>query len=164
MSSSADVLSTWSQSRTNECARHILSSSTMSSSSHTDTSAPTDAPALPGTLDADVAALATALADAPADADTELSGPELTALLAQLARADGLAAGVEGRLDALIGGLDALLAGLGVDDGDGEGGAGGDRAVNGTHGDDEASAPEGDAAQRSAPPFDGPRSHWTLCR
>jgi HPt (histidine-containing phosphotransfer) domain-containing protein len=67
-------------------------------------------------LNADIAALAAALSATPGDNDPEPDGPELAALLAQLERADGVAAGVEARLDALIGGLDAMLAGLGEDD------------------------------------------------
>jgi hypothetical protein len=101
-------------------APHPLPRITMSSSSaHANTSAsPNATPSLPIPLDGDAASLNIALAPTSGDDESELSGPELDALLAQLARADGLAAGVEGRLDALIGGLDALLAGLGAEEGE----------------------------------------------
>jgi hypothetical protein len=102
-------------------APHPLPRITMSSSSsaHANTSAsPNATPSLPISLDGDAASLNTALAPTSGDDESELSGPELDALLAQLARADGLAAGVEGRLDALIGELDAFLAGLGAEEGE----------------------------------------------
>lgn len=79
------------------------------------------APRLPAALDADISALAALLstgdeAIAGAEADTrELSDADVAALLRQLERADGVARGVESRLDDILDGLDGLLGDLGRD-------------------------------------------------
>lgn len=92
---------------------------------------PVDAAAPPGTLDADVSALAAFLLSAGAGGGggdgRELSGADLAALLRQLERADGVARGVESRLDELLSGLDGLLGDLGPEEGGADVGANGAR-------------------------------------
>lgn len=82
-----------------------------------------DVDSLPPGLNADVAALASLLGvtnpnGVTADSDRELSGDDLAALLSQLDQANGIASGVESRLDGLIGALDELLGGLESDETD----------------------------------------------
>jgi hypothetical protein len=69
-------------------------------------------------MNADLSALAAALSstDLSAEQEQELSTQDLAALLKQLERADGVARGVEDRLDGIISGLDALLGSLQVED------------------------------------------------
>jgi hypothetical protein len=76
---------------------------------------------LPPSLDADVAALAALLASTNGSTSSEqeeLSSADLALLLRQLDDANGVAQGVESRLDGLIGALDGLLGGLGQTEGD----------------------------------------------
>lgn len=81
---------------------------------------PISADAIPTGLNADVAALASLLAatNGAADPDCELNNNDLAALLRQLDQANGIASGVENRLDGLIGALDELLGGLEPDEAD----------------------------------------------
>ena len=58
-------------------------------------------------LDADIALLGKLLSD-----DVDESDPNIEELLKRLEAAEGLADGVESRLDAMIGGLDQLLSDL----------------------------------------------------
>jgi hypothetical protein len=68
-------------------------------------------------LDTDISTLAAALsATSNVSEDRELSGEDLAALLRQLEQADGVAKGVESRLDKLLNGLDQLLGSIGEDD------------------------------------------------
>lgn len=81
---------------------------------------------LPPTLDADITALA-AFLSATSDSsitgteteNRELSREDVAALLQQLERADGVARGVENRLDEILNGLDGLLGEIGPEDGTG---------------------------------------------
>ncbi|EKM61826.1 uncharacterized protein PHACADRAFT_204967 [Phanerochaete carnosa HHB-10118-sp] len=61
-------------------------------------------------LDADIALLASLLAQSGDEGDVE--GLELQELLQRLETADGVAQGVEHRLDEIIGNLDQMLGGL----------------------------------------------------
>lgn len=63
-------------------------------------------------LDADIALLTQLLAQSASGEEGDVEGPELQALLRRLEAADGVARGVEGRLDDLIGNLDQILGGL----------------------------------------------------
>jgi hypothetical protein len=89
-------------------------------STHAHTSTELD-PTLPGTLDADISALAALVSTAAPTTDEtegeqEFSATDLAALLGQLEGADGVARGVESRLDELLKGLDAIIGDLGQEE------------------------------------------------
>jgi hypothetical protein len=64
-------------------------------------------------VESDMAKLACLLAQLPDDPpDSEADDPQVTELLLRLATADGVAKGVEERLDGIIGNLDLLITTL----------------------------------------------------
>ncbi|GJE99524.1 hypothetical protein PsYK624_157900 [Phanerochaete sordida] len=63
-------------------------------------------------LDGGIALLTQLLAQSAGGEDGDVEGPELQALLRRLEAADGVARGVEDRLDDIIGNLDQILGGL----------------------------------------------------
>lgn len=64
------------------------------------------------TLDDDIALLTSLLAQSGGGEEGDIEGPELQELLRRLETADGVARGVESRLDDIIGNLDRMLGGL----------------------------------------------------
>lgn len=76
--------------------------------------------AISGSLETDIALLTSLLSQAQDAEDTGIEGPELAALLKRLETADGVARGVESRLDDIIGNLDRMLDGLEEAGGNGE--------------------------------------------
>ena len=66
----------------------------------------------PVSLDGDIALLTSLLAQSNGSDERDMDGPELQELLRRLETADGVARGVESRLDEVIGNLDQLLGGL----------------------------------------------------
>ncbi|KAG0703684.1 hypothetical protein DFH29DRAFT_773002, partial [Suillus ampliporus] len=65
---------------------------------------------LDGSLDADIAHLNTLLLNGSLDGSNETE--DLTEILARLESADGVAQGIDGRLDEILGTLDNLLTSL----------------------------------------------------
>lgn len=63
-------------------------------------------------LDADIALLSSVLSHSADLEERDVEGPELQELLKRLEAADGVAQGVESRLDNIIGNLDRMLSGL----------------------------------------------------
>lgn len=63
-------------------------------------------------LDSDIALLTSLLAQSIGSDEHDIDGRELQELLRRLETADGVARGVESRLDEVIGNLDQLLGGL----------------------------------------------------
>ena len=63
-------------------------------------------------LDVDIALLGSLLSQSSGSEECDIEGPELQKLLKRLETADGVAQGVESRLDEIIGSLDQILGGL----------------------------------------------------
>jgi hypothetical protein len=87
---------------------------------------------LPSTLNDSISSIAAALNASP-DAENELSGEDLATLLRQLDDAEGVAGGVEDRLDAIISNLDTLLESIQGDSSTTGADASGEKLDDGSH-------------------------------